>query len=151
MGPITGIRILNLRVRDKVAYPDVTIDLVGGGADHLVVGLENGGGKSTLIGAVYHVFVPEADEFLPRRAQKRQEKKGELKKLEDYVPGGDPTHFIVEIDAPIPDGTLPLGGGPRLLVGACLWKPAGATAATPADELFWSARGVSSRLALRDF
>jgi len=151
MGPITGIRIVNLRVRDKVAYPDVTLDLVGRQADHIVVGLENGGGKSTLLGAVYHVFVPEADEFLPRRAQRRQGKQGEPKKLEDYVPGGDPTHFIVEIDAPTPDGTLPLGGGPRLLIGACLWKPAGAPPTAQADEFFWSARGVTPRLALKAF
>src|SRR5690349_10092441 len=130
MGPITGIRILNLRVRDKVAYPDVTMDLVGRHADHLVVGLENGGGKSTLLGAVYHVFVPDADDFLPRRAQKRQGKHGEPKRREDYVPGGDPTHFIVELDAPIPSGTLPLAGSPRILIGACLWKPAGAPAGT---------------------
>lgn len=150
MGPITGIRILNLRVRDKVAYPDVTLDLVGKHADHLVVGLENGGGKSTLLGAVYHVFVPEADEFLPRRAQKRQGKHGEPKRLEDYVPGGDPTHFIVELDAPIPAGTLPLGGSPRILIGACLWKPAGAPAGTRATETFWSARGVSPLLSLRE-
>lgn len=149
MGPITGIRIVNLRVRDKVAYPDVTLDLVGAKPDHLVVGLENGGGKSTLLGAVYHVFVPGIDEFLPRRAQRRQGKQGEPKRLEDYVPGGDPTHFIVEVESPTVEGTLPLLDSARLLVGACLWKPAGAPSSTRASETFWSARGVGPNLSLR--
>lgn len=40
MGPITGLRIVNLRVRDKVAYPDLTLDVASEGAEHLVVGLE---------------------------------------------------------------------------------------------------------------
>src|SRR5690242_4601642 len=107
MGPITGVRIVNLRVREKVAYPDLTIDLAGNAGDHLVLGLENGGGKSTLLGAIYHVFVPEADQFLPRRAQRRQQKEGELKLLEQYIPGGDPTHVVVELEAPATDKTLP--------------------------------------------
>lgn len=149
MGLITGIRIIHLRVRDKVAYPDLTLDLAGDSANHLVVGLENGGGKSTLLGAVYHVFVPETDEFLPRRAQKRQGKDGQLKKLEQYVPGGDPTHFIVEVEIPASDGTFPLLKGPRLLIGACLWKAAGAPPSTPASEFFWSARSVNAELTLK--
>ena len=149
MGPITGIRIVNLRVREKVAYPDLTLDLSGDKADHLVVGLENGGGKSTLLGAVYHVFVPEADQFLPRRAQRRQGKEGELKRLEHYVPGGDPTHFVVEVEAPTPDGILPMMAGQRLLVGACLWKPSGSPPSAPANEFFWSARCVTHELTLR--
>ncbi len=149
MGPITGIRIVNLRVREKVAYPDLTLDLAGDRADHVVVGLENGGGKSTLLGAVYHVFVPEADQFLPRRAQRRQKKEGEPKRLEHYVPGGDPTHFVVELEAPSREGALPMAIGPRLLVGACLWKPAGSTSATPVNEFFWSARSVTPELTLR--
>ncbi|WP_437312121.1 hypothetical protein [Sorangium sp. So ce388] len=150
MGPITGIRVVNLRVRDKVAYPDLTLDLASDGADHLVIGLENGGGKSTLLGAIYHVLVPEADQFLPRRAQRRQHKEGELKRLEHYVPGGDPTHFIVEVEPPAPDGVLPILAGPRLLVGACLWKPAGSPPSMPAGEFFWSARSVAPELSLRD-
>lgn len=149
MGPITGLRIVNLRVRDKVAYPDLTLDIASDGAEHLVVGLENGGGKSTLLGAIYHVFVPEADQFLPRRAQRRQHKDGELKRLEHYVPGGDPTHFIVEVECPTPDGVLPTFTGPRVLVGACLWKPAGSPPSAPASEFFWSARSVTPDLSLR--
>ena len=150
VGPISGLRIVNLRVRDKVAYPDLTIDLAAGDADHLVVGLENGGGKSTLLGAVYHVFVPEADQFLPRRAQRRQHKEGELKRLEHYVPGGDPTHFVVEVESPISDGNAAKAASSRMLVGACLWKPSGSTAATPASEFFWSARSVVPELSLRE-
>lgn len=150
MGPITGLRIVNLRVRDKVAYPDLTLDVASEGAEHLVVGLENGGGKSTLLGAIYHVFVPDADQFLPRRAQRRQHKEGELKKLEHYVPGGDPTHFIVEVECPTQDGVLPTFTGPRVLVGACLWKPAGSPPSAPASEFFWSARCVTPDLSLRE-
>jgi hypothetical protein len=150
VGPISGLRIVNLRVRDKVAYPDLTIDLAGGDADHLVVGLENGGGKSTLLGAVYHVFVPEADQFLPRRAQRRQHKEGELKRLEHYVPGGDPTHFVVEVETPMPDGNGVRGQSSRMLVGACLWKPSGSTPSTPANEFFWSTRSVVPELSLRN-
>lgn len=149
MGPITGVRIVNLRVREKVAYPDLTLDLAGDKGDHLVVGLENGGGKSTLLGAVYHVFVAEADQFLPRRAQRRQGKEGELKRLEHYVPGGDPTHIVVEVEPPTPNGELPMITGPRLLVGACLWKPAGSSPSIPANEFFWSARCVTQELTLR--
>jgi hypothetical protein len=150
VGPITGLRIVNLRVRDKVAYPDLTLDLAGEEGHHLVVGLENGGGKSTLLGAIYHVFVPEADQFLPRRAQRRQHKEGELKRLEHYVPGGDPTHFVVEVESPTPDGMLPGFSGPRLLLGACLWKAAGSPSSAPASEFFWSARCVTGDLSLRD-
>jgi hypothetical protein len=150
MGPISGLRIVNLRVRDKVAYPDLTLDLAGERADHLVIGLENGGGKSTLLGAVYHVFVPEADQFLPRRAQRRQHKEGELKRLEQYIPGGDPTHFVVEVEAPAPNGVLPMFSAPRLLVGACLWKPAGSPSSAPASEFFWSALSVAPELSLRE-
>jgi hypothetical protein len=150
VGPITGVRIVNLRVRDKVAYPDLTLDLAAERAEHLVVGLENGGGKSTLLGAVYHVFVPDADQFLPRRAQRRQHKEGELKRLEHYVPGGDPTHFIVEVECPTPDGVLPTFTGPRVVVGACLWKPAGSPPSAPASEFFWSARCVTPDLSLRE-
>lgn len=149
MGPITGFRIVNLRVRDKVAYPDLTLDLASQEGDHLVVGLENGGGKSTLLGAIHHVFVPEADQFLPRRAQRRQNKEGELKRLEHYVPGGDPTHFVVEVELPTPDG-VPSTTAPRLLLGACLWKPAGSPASTPVSEFFWSARSVTPELSLRE-
>lgn len=151
MGLITGIRIINLRVRDKVAYPDVTLDLADGSAAHLVVGLENGGGKSTLLGALYHVFAPEADEFLPRRSMRRQGKRGEVKRIEHYVPGGDPTHFIVEIEVPSSDGTLGLLTAPRLLLGVCLWKPAGAPPSAPAKEFFWSARSVNHELTLKAF
>lgn len=150
MGPLTGLRIVNLRVRDKVAYPDVTIDLAGQGPKHVVVGLENGGGKSTLLGAIYHVFVPEVDQFLPRRAQRRQKKQGDLKELEQYVPGGDPTHFVVEIEPPTADGTLPGIAGDRVLLGACLWKPHGAPDAAKAEEFFWSVRSISRELSLRE-
>ncbi|MEU6192068.1 hypothetical protein, partial [Nocardia sp. NPDC047038] len=81
MGPITGFRIVNLRVRDnqsgpesrdKVAYPDLTLDLDTGG--HVVIGLENGGGKGTLLGFLFHVFAPADRQFLPRLAQRRQRK-----------------------------------------------------------------------------
>ncbi len=148
MGPITGIRIVNLRVRDKVAYPDVTLDIGGNRSDHLVIGLENGGGKSTLLGAVYHIFVPDADQFLPRRAQRRQGKEGDPKLLEHYVPGGDPTHFIVELETPERDGPTRRRLAERFVVGACLWKPPGAPESAPAKEFFWSARSVNDDLTL---
>jgi len=145
MGPITGVRLVNLRVRDKVAYPDLTLDLRGDRpAGHVVVGLENGGGKSTLLGAVFHVFVPEANEFLPRRAMRRQGKEGEEKRLEHYVPGGDPTHVVVELEPAAQQQP-----GARLLVGACLHKPAGSPAAHPAKEFFWSARCTVPELTIR--
>jgi len=150
MGPITGVRVVNLRVRQKVAYPDLTLDLRGDRrAEHLVVGLENGGGKSTLLGAIFHVFVTGTDEFLPRRAQRRQGKEGEEKRLEHLVPGGDPTHIVVEVEPPTPEGALLPAADNRLLVGACLHKPAGSPGSEPAEEFFWSARSVVPQLTLR--
>ena len=144
MGPLTGMRLVNLRVRDKVAYPDVTIDLSG--HDHVVIGLENGGGKSTLLSFIQHVFVPHAEMFLARRAQRRQKKEGREKRIEHYVPGGAPTHVIVELELPERQGRL--GGSPRVLVGACLHKEADAKADVKADEFFWSAHCVTDELTL---
>jgi ABC-type cobalamin/Fe3+-siderophores transport system ATPase subunit len=95
MGPITGFRVVNLRVHDgihdKVAYPDLTVDI--GTGDHVVIGLENGGGKGTLLGFILHLFLPDARLFLPRLAQRHQRREGEEKRIEHYIPGGRfPTH-----------------------------------------------------------
>jgi hypothetical protein len=145
LGQITGFRVLNLRVRDKLAYPDLTIDL--GNHGHVVIGLENGGGKSTLLGFLIHTFLPRADRFLPRLAHRRQHKQGEEKRIEHYVPGGDPTHVIVELQQPA--GSSRRNPQPaRVVVGACLHKKAGADPVAPAGEFFWSARCTTDELTL---
>ena len=150
MGPITGFRVINLRVHDggldKVAYPDLTIDI--GTGDHVVIGLENGGGKGTLLGFLLHVFLPDARLFLPRLAQRRQRRQGEEKRIEHYVPGGRlPTHVVVELELPAQD--LRRSGQPRrALAGACLYKPNGGSPSEPSKEFFWSARCVTSELTL---
>ena len=150
MGPITGFRVANLRVQDggldKVAYPDLTIDI--GTGDHVVIGLENGGGKGTLLGFLLHVFLPDARLFLPRLAQRRQHRRGEEKRIEHYVPGGRlPTHIVVELELPAQDARRP-GQPLRVLAGACLYKPNGGGPSDPAKEFFWSARCVTSELTL---
>lgn len=155
MGPITGFRIVNLRVRDnqsgpesrdKVAYPDLTLDLDTGG--HVVIGLENGGGKGTLLGFLFHVFAPADRQFLPRLAQRRQRKQGDERRIEQYVPGGSPTHVVVEVAIPA-RGPAGARGPSKVLLGACLSKPAGAGPAESAEEFFWSARCVADSLDLR--
>ncbi|MET8160349.1 hypothetical protein ABZT47_28655 [Sphaerisporangium sp. NPDC005289] len=145
MGPITGFRIVNLRAQAKVAYPDLTVNLDN--RAHTVVGQENGGGKSTLIGFLIHVLLPNATEFLPRKAKRRQEKKGEDKRVENYVPGGPPTHVVLEFDLPH-RGTITSTTPTRVLVGACLYKPDGAGPTVKAEEFFWSARCASPELTL---
>jgi hypothetical protein len=150
VGPITGFRIINLRVHDggldKVAYPDLTIDI--GTGDHVVIGLENGGGKGTLLGFLLHVFLPDARLFLPRLAQRRQRRQGEEKRIEHYVPGGRlPTHVVVELELPARDLRRP-GQPRRVLAGACLYKPNGGGPSDPSKEFFWSARCVTSELTL---
>lgn len=150
MGPITGFRVVNLRVQDggldKVAYPDLTIDV--GTGDHVVIGLENGGGKGTLLGFLLHVFLPDARLFLPRLAQRRQHRRGEEKRIEHYIPGGRlPTHVVVELELPGQDVRRP-GQPLRVLAGACLYKPNGGGPSEPAKEFFWSARCVTSELTL---
>jgi hypothetical protein len=150
VGPITGFRIINLRVHDggldKVAYPDLTIDI--GTGDHVVIGLENGGGKGTLLGFLLHVFLPDARLFLPRLAQRRQRRQGEEKRIEHYVPGGRlPTHVVVELELPARDLRRP-GQPRRVLAGACLYKPNGGSPSEPSKEFFWSARCVTSELTL---
>ncbi len=135
--------MVNLRVADRVSYPDVTVDL--GEHQHVVVGLENGGGKSSLLGFLVHVFLLHADQFLPRLAHRRQNKEGEERRIEHYVPGGAPTHVVVELELP---GGGRVGPPGRAVVGACLHKPAGADRNTKADGFFWSARCVADELRL---
>jgi hypothetical protein len=146
MGPICGFRVVNLRVGSKVAYPDNTIDISAD--DHIVIGLENGGGKSTLLAFIIHVFLPFADKFLLRLAQRRQSKKGEEKLIQHYIPGGKPTHVIVELQLPPFKGIVPAGTPTRVLVGACLYKDARARVDDKCDEFFWAARCVSEELTL---
>jgi hypothetical protein len=143
MGPITGFRIINLRVRDKVAYPDLVVDL--GSGRHVIIGLENGGGKSTLLGFLIHVLLPDKAQFLPRLSLRRQNKKGDEKRVQQYVPGGDPTHVILEVEVPHND---PFRGHRKVLLGACLWKPAGAGPDEDVKELLWSAHSVHADLTL---
>ncbi|WP_435124085.1 hypothetical protein [Micromonospora tulbaghiae] len=143
MGPITGFRIINLRVRDKVAYPDLVVDL--GGGRHVIIGLENGGGKSTLLGFLIHVLLPDKAQFLPRLSLRRQNKKGDEKRVQQYVPGGDPTHIILEVEVPRDD---PFRGHRRVLLGACLSKPAGAGPDEDVKELLWSVQSVHADLTL---
>ncbi|MFF5985401.1 hypothetical protein ACFY78_41900 [Streptomyces olindensis] len=133
MGPLLGFRVINLRVRDKVAVPDLTVDLSQ--HTHAVIGLENGGGKSTLLAFLIHVLLPRADHFLPRVAQRRQKKRGKEKRIEHYVPGGAPTHIILEIEAPAGDTRR---AAQRFFLGACLTKPAASTEDDPATEFFWA-------------
>jgi hypothetical protein len=143
MGPITGFRIINLRVRDKVAYPDLVVDL--GSGRHVIIGLENGGGKSTLLGFLIHVLLPDKAQFLPRLSLRRQNKKGDEKRVQQYVPGGDPTHVILEVEVPHND---PFRGHRRVLLGACLSKPSGAGPDEDVKELLWSAQSVHTDLTL---
>lgn len=143
MGPITGFRIINLRVRDKVAYPDLVVDL--GSGRHVIIGLENGGGKSTLLGFLIHVLLPDKSQFLPRLSLRRQNKKGDEKRVQQYVPGGDPTHVILEVEVPATD---PFRGHRRVLLGACLSKPSGAGPDEDVKELLWSAQSVHTDLTL---
>lgn len=150
MGPITGFRVVNLRVHDgthdKVAYPDLTVDI--GTGDHVVIGLENGGGKGTLLGFILHLFLPDARLFLPRLAQRHQRREGEEKRIEHYVPGGRfPTHVVVELELPARDIRRP-GQPTRVLVGTCLYKPHAGVPSEPAEQFFWSARSVTSQLTL---
>ena len=150
MGPITGFRVVNLRVHDgthdKVAYPDLTVDI--GTGDHVVIGLENGGGKGTLLGFILHLFLPDARLFLPRLAQRHQRREGEEKRIEHYVPGGQfPTHVVVELELPARDIRRP-GQPTRVLVGTCLYKPHAGVPSEPAEQFFWSARSVTSQLTL---
>ncbi|MGQ4374997.1 hypothetical protein ACN6K9_002541 [Streptomyces sp. SAS_267] len=144
MGPLRGFRVVNLRVRDKVAVPDLTVDLAQHA--HAVIGLENGGGKSTLLAFLLHVLLPRADYFLPRIAQRRQKKQGKEKRIEHYVPGGSPTHIILEVETP-PSGP---GQPPqRFLLGACLTKPATSTQDDPVSgEYFWSLPASALSLSL---
>jgi hypothetical protein len=142
MGPISGFRIVNLRVKNKAAYPDLGLDL---GDDHVVIGLENGGGKSTLIGFVLHVIVPSLHMFLPRLAQRRQSKKGKEKQIEHYVPvNGAPTHVVIELDLPAEPGATPQ----KVLVGACLYWERSGKSGDKVRETFWSARCVAEELTL---
>ncbi|WP_431895971.1 hypothetical protein [Micromonospora haikouensis] len=143
MGPITGFRIINLRVRDKVAYPDLVVDL--GSGRHVIIGLENGGGKSTLLGFLIHVLLPDKAQFLPRLSLRRQGKKGDEKRVQQYVPGGNPTHVILEVEVPAND---PFRGHRRVLLGVCLSKPAGAGPDEDVKELLWSAQSVHADLTL---
>lgn len=147
MGPVTGFRIANLRIPGKVAYPDVTVRLADG--EHTVIGLENGGGKSTLLAFLIHVLLPAAIMFLPRRAQRRQKKQGQEKLIEHYIPGGEPTHAVLEFELPV-TGLVSRYAPRTVLVGACMYKSAGAPASTKIEEFFWSARCVSSQLSLTD-
>ncbi|MFB6676445.1 hypothetical protein ACFCWG_29285 [Streptomyces sp. NPDC056390] len=133
MGPLLGFRIVNLRVRDKVAVPDLTVDLSR--HTHAVIGLENGGGKSTFLAFLIHVMLPRADQFLPRVAQRRQKKRGKEKRIEHYVPGGAPTHVILEVEAPPADARRP---PQRFFLGACLTKPAASGEDDPFAEYFWA-------------
>ncbi|MFI1488048.1 hypothetical protein [Streptomyces sp. NPDC020747] len=133
MGPLLGFRIVNLRVRDKVAVPDLTVDLSR--HTHAVIGLENGGGKSTFLAFLIHVMLPRADQFLPRVAQRRQKKRGKEKRIEHYVPGGAPTHVILEVEAPATDARRP---AQRFFLGACLTKPAASGEDDPFTEYFWA-------------
>ena len=150
MGPITGFRVVNLRVHDgihdKVAYPDLTVDI--GTGDHVVIGLENGGGKGTLLGFILHLFLPDARLFLPRLAQRHQRREGEEKRIEHYIPGGRfPTHVVVELELPARDIRRP-GQPTRVLAGTCLYKPHAGVPSEPAEQFFWSARSVTSQLTL---
>ncbi|MGW6739367.1 hypothetical protein ACWGDX_01270 [Streptomyces sp. NPDC055025] len=133
MGPLLGFRVVNLRVRDKVAVPDLTVDLSR--HTHAVIGLENGGGKSTLLAFLIHVLLPRADHFLPRVAQRRQKKRGKEKRIEHYVPGGAPTHIILEVEVPAADARRT---AQRFFLGACLTKPAASTEDDPVTEYFWA-------------
>lgn len=133
MGPLRGFRIVNLRVRDKVAVPDLTVDLTQ--HTHTVIGLENGGGKSTLLAFLLHVLLPRADYFLPRIAQRRQKKQGQEKRIEHYVPGGPPTHVILEVETP---PASPQQAPQRFFLGACLAKPAASSEDDPVSEYFWA-------------
>ncbi len=150
MGPITGFRVVNLRVHDgthdKVAYPDLTVDI--GTGDHVVIGLENGGGKGTLLGFLLHLFLPDARLFLPRLAQRHQRREGEEKRIEHYVPGGRfPTHVVVELELPARDIRRP-GQPTRVLAGTCLYKTHAGVPTEPAEQFFWSARCMTSQLTL---
>ncbi len=150
MGPITGFRVVNLRVHDgihdKVAYPDLTVDI--GTGDHVVIGLENGGGKGTLLGFILHLFLPDARLFLPRLAQRHQRREGEEKRIEHYIPGGRfPTHVVVELELPARDIRRP-GQPTRVLAGTCLYKTHAGVPSEPAEQFFWSARSVTSQLTL---
>ncbi|MFG2050413.1 hypothetical protein ACGFIW_23635 [Micromonospora sp. NPDC048935] len=145
MGPITGFRIVNLRVEDKVAYLDLAVDLGRGG--HVVIGLENGGGKSTLLGFLIHVLLPHKSQFLPRLSLRRQGMQGEEKRVEHYVPGGDPTHVVLEVEVAQPDN--PFGAHRKVLIGVCLFKPANSGPDTRAEEFFWSAHSTTTDLSLR--
>lgn len=133
MGPLRGFRVVNLRVRDKVAVPDLTVDLTQ--HTHTVIGLENGGGKSTLLAFLLHVLLPRADYFLPRIAQRRQKKQGQEKRIEHYVPGGPPTHVILEVETP---PASPQQAPQRFFLGACLAKPAASSEDDPVSEYFWA-------------
>lgn len=142
MGPIRGFRIVNLRVKAKTAYPDLSLDI---NEDHVVVGLENGGGKSTLNGFVLHVIVPAANQFGPRRAQRRARKAGKEKLIEHYIPGrGAPTHIVLELELP------PTGRGQveKVLIGACLYWKGNPKSGGKVEEFFWSARQVCPELTL---
>lgn len=117
----TRIRLVNVGI-ERPRFPDLIIDMRAGiDAEDVVIMLQNGGGKTTLISMWLHLYEPHRNRFLAKMAQRAQKKDGPPKEFDHYIPVGQTTYLVCE--HAIPDAAPNLFGQvPRLVAGYAAWR-----------------------------